>query len=232
MGKNSKKIKASKKIGVPNNKGVQSAPQGNIGNTKGAAKQAPKVVSLEELGTLTLTTVAEPVMRVRNVATKVEVQQSTPVIEPPQAPSATTSKDAFGYVLETNYSKEGRAKWTKVLTDMDGVIQVILYYMPAKVLDPGTLIKFIPGEHEGRMTVTEPAVYEKNTPLSRFFIHLLGARTAPEITQVTFESLAKEFLSVNHVGKDDADRVNNFLAAQGIIEVVTLLPNGSLLVKK
>ena len=122
-----------------------------------------------------------------------------------------------GYILDTAYTGNGSIKYTKVLVDNNGW-DVILCKDPATTMKPGTLITFTPGEYQGRMTVLAPFIVDENTPLAKFFLHC--GKKASEIHDVSIAELGKKYMSTNHVGKDDVDKFNNFLAGVNILEIV------------
>lgn len=227
MGKNSaKKGKKAKNLAGKNNQGSTGAVKGNTGTNQGPAKPAPKVVT--DLSDIAVLVAPEAPIPQRAPRVAREVPPTPPVVA--IAPDLGDQK--FGYVMSTSYNTEGKAKWTKVLVESGGGYDSILYHHPAVVLEPGTLIKFTPGEYAGRMTVTNPVIQERNNEVTRLFKQVIDSRIAATFEEISMESLAQTYLSVNHVGKDEKDRFQNFLASQGILEVVALLPNGRIMVKK
>ena len=160
----------------------------------------------------------------------------TPIVEPeiPKAPPIVIPEVVHGklegYVLDTAFTQNGNIKYTKVLVDNNGW-DIILCKEPAVVMKPGALIRFTPGEYQGRMTVTQPIVVDENTPLVRFFEYCIKMGK-DYIEEVSLGKLAKGYMSTNHVGVSDEDKFKNFLAGQNILSIVGLLEGNRFIITK
>jgi len=216
----------------------QKASQGtNSGGTQVTQKQTPQVLtSLDQLATATIVrtpTMAAVEAPVAVVRRNLGTQTAPPVIEPPVAPVAVTRNSHHeGYVLESALRQDGSVKHTKVLVENNGVQDIILCFQPSSLMKKGSLIKFVPGTYEGRMTVTSPIIINENTPLAKFFEFVASKKVQAEIVEMSPTDLAKKFMSVNHSGKNEEERFNNFLAGQEILDIIGELPSGRLLVVK
>ena len=213
MGKNTKSRKERRAEERLNKKELKGST-GNTGITTRvtiATAEAPKTL---KLGFKAPTPIAKP---------------ETPVAPPVVIPEVIHGK-LEGYVLDTAFAQNGNIKYTKVLVDNNGW-DVILCKSPAVVMKPGVLISFTPGEHEGRMTVTEPIIVDENTPLAKFFQYCIMESEA-YIEEVSLAKLGKAYMSINHVGTSDEDKFKNFLSTQGVIQILGLLENNRFVVKK
>ena len=228
MGKNSAKKAAKKAAKLANQKGGsnQTAVQGvGNGGFKLATKQvtSPIVKDLSDIATLVAPT----------PKFKLPPKQVTQP-EPPKAPPTTTVhtvlKPEEGYVLETIYKADGTINYTKVLVEKPTGWDVILCAKPSIEISQGALIRFTPGEYQGKMTVLNPTIVEKDTPLSRLFQWC--QKQSKEVQELQLGELAKNFMSVNHVGTNDEDKFRAFLAEVGILEIMGHLQTGRLIIRK
>lgn len=233
MGKNSAKANAKKAAKLAAKKGItnQAAKPGvSLGNLGAATKQntAPVVKDLSDIATLVSPTPSPTLI----VKPKLTFPKPEPPVTPPAAVIATEGKYKDGYVLETIFKEDGNPAYTKVMVEGKIGWEVILCYQPAVTISVGTLIRYIPGEHNGKETVTNPVIVEKNTPLSRLFTFLQKKSENTAVEEVTLAQLAKGYMSMNHAGKDESDIFNNFLGSQEILKVIGQLANGRWIVAK
>jgi len=237
MGKNSAKkaAKLAAKLANKESKPNPTAQQGaNVGNPTAAKKQDTKTVILTDLADIA-TVVAPP--PTPTIVLRPKITLPAPKPESPQAPPpvavVTDTKYKEGYILETIVKEDGTPNYTKVMVEgKDKNWDVILCSRPAVIMTPGTLIRYIPGEYQGRPTVTSLVIVEKNTPLSRFFAHLVKVAENNTVEEITPSELAKTFMSTNHVGVNEEERMTNFIASQEVIKVLGQLNNGRWIVVK
>lgn len=215
MGKSSKSRKERRKEEQLAKKASQSSSKGNTG----ASKDTSTTAVLE----------APQNMKVAfKVPTPTVAKPEIPITPPVVIPEVTYGK-LEGYVLDTAFAQNGNIKYTKVLVDNNGW-DIILCKEPAVVIKPGALIKFTPGEYQGRMTVTQPIVVDENTPLAKFFTYCMKISTYAE--EVSLGKLAKGYMTTNHVGVGDEDKFKNFLAGQGILSILGVLEGNRFIVTK
>lgn len=228
MGKNSAKKAAKKAAKFANQKGSsnQTAVQGTGGGGfKLATKQvtSPVVKDLSDIATLVAPT---PKFQ---LPTK-KVTQPEPPVAPPSTIVHTVLKPEEGYVLETIYKGDGTINYTKVLVEKPTGWDVILCSKPSVEIKRGTLIRFTPGEYNGKMTVLSPTIISEDTPLTRLFQWC--EKQSKTVEELQLGELAKSYMSKNHVGTNDEDKFRSFLAELGILEIVGHLETGRLIIQK
>lgn len=232
MGKNSAKKLTKKQAKIANQKGNtnQTVVQGvSNGGFKLAPKQATSPVVVTDLSDIATLVAPAPPKFTLGGAKKAETKPEPPGT-PPSAVVSTVLKPEEGYILETVRGKDGSISYTKVLVEKPTGWDVILCSRPAVEITPGTLIRFTPGEYNGKMTVLNPIIVSENTPLTKLFVWCVSQ--SRQVEELQLGELAKAFMTTNHVGKDENDKYQNFVAGLGILEVVGYLETGRLIIRK
>jgi hypothetical protein len=215
-------------------------------------KMTIPTISVPVLQTPTIVTssvqVIEPPLVAQNITPKpvvVEAPVMTAVkmerarITPPTTTKVITPKKGWGIVLETTISVDGDKWFTKILTELpnkDGVREwtTILAYKPAGKMPLYAECEFTIGSYQNRPTAVDVEIISTDTPTKAFFELL----TSPEVVahqtplkQVYISDLIAKQQEATLIGATLAEKVKNFLTANGIIDILGIMNDGSLIVR-
>ena len=172
------------------------------------------------------------------VLTAVKMERSR--ITPPTTTKTATPKKGWGIVLQTVISVDGDKWYTKILTELpneQGVPEwtTILAYKPAGKMPLYAECEFTIGTYQKRPTATDVEIVSTDTPTKAFFELL----TSPEVVahqtplkQVYISDLVATFQEATLVGANINEKLKNFLNANGILSVLGMMDDGSLIVQK